>query len=503
MSKAKPITAEAAADRAPDDGPGSVRGIRRLVATGMIAAPSFFRHRGTQLAAAISYRVLFSLVPFLALSLSVLDLVLTAEAEKNIDEWLAGLAPGNANLEASIVRTLSNTGTAASVTGLIALAGLLWTASGMAASVRLALAVVWEEGQPRPYLRAKLLDLVLVFFGVGLLLAAFVANVTLQLVTSYGTEIADRLGLKRFDGQALGTLGQTATTLALTIVALIVLYRLAPTAPPIRELLPGAIVGGIGVHLADPRVLGLRRRDGRVRGDLRRARRALRLPVPRLPRRVGNRVRRGGRPRVARSRAPPRRGGRAAAVGPRTRRRRRARAVQLAARSVALGEPTAIALGLAAHGSAVRPGVALSLIDEGVIMAVGPVDVYIIGFPGNKFSGRIVPAIMDLTDSGTIRVLDLLFVMKDADGVVTTIEAADIDEEGTAFLAIDVTQPGALGDEDAEEVADDLPANSSALLIAYENLWVGKVVEALREADAVLIDSIRIPADVVEAFEAS
>ena len=119
-------------------------------------------------------------------------------------------------------------------------------------------------------------------------------------------------------------------------------------------------------------------------------------------------------------------------------------------------------------------------------MAVGPVDVYIIGFPGNKFSGRIVPAILDLTESGTIRVLDLLFVMKDADGVVTT----------------DVTQPGALGEEDAEEVGDDLPVNSSALLIAYENLWVGKVVEALREADAVLIDSIRIPADVVEAFEA-
>jgi hypothetical protein len=136
-------------------------------------------------------------------------------------------------------------------------------------------------------------------------------------------------------------------------------------------------------------------------------------------------------------------------------------------------------------------------------MAVGPVDVYIIGFPGNKFSGKIVPAIKELTDNGTIRVLDLLFVMKDAEGVVTTIEAADIDEEGAAFLSLDITHAGALGPEDAEEVADDLPANSSALLIAYENLWVGKVVEALRDADAVLIDSIRIPVEVVEAFEAS
>ena len=132
-------------------------------------------------------------------------------------------------------------------------------------------------------------------------------------------------------------------------------------------------------------------------------------------------------------------------------------------------------------------------------MAVGPVDVYIIGFPGNKFSGRIAPAILELVENGTIRVLDLLFLSKDANGVVTRLAAADIDEDGAAFLSIDVTQPGALGDEDAEEVSDDLPANSSALLIAFENLWTAKIVDALRAADAVLIDSIRIPVDVVDA----
>jgi uncharacterized membrane protein len=132
-------------------------------------------------------------------------------------------------------------------------------------------------------------------------------------------------------------------------------------------------------------------------------------------------------------------------------------------------------------------------------MEVGPVDVYIIGFPGNKFTGRIAPAILELVENGTIRVLDLLFVTKDAEGVVTTIEAEDLDEEGAGFLAIDVAQPGALGDEDADEVGDDLPSNSSALLIAFENVWVAKVVDALQAADAVLIDSIRIPADVVAA----
>ena len=132
-------------------------------------------------------------------------------------------------------------------------------------------------------------------------------------------------------------------------------------------------------------------------------------------------------------------------------------------------------------------------------MAVGPVDVYIIGFPGNKFTGRIAPAIMDLVENGTIRVLDLLFVMKDADGVVTTLEAEDIDEAGPAYVAIDITAPGALGPEDAEEVSDDLPANSAALLVAFENAWAGKLVDALQAADAFVIDSIRIPVDVVTA----
>ena len=132
-------------------------------------------------------------------------------------------------------------------------------------------------------------------------------------------------------------------------------------------------------------------------------------------------------------------------------------------------------------------------------MAVGPVDVYIIGFPGNKFSGRIAPAILELVENGTIRVIDLLFLSKDANGVVTRLAAADIDEDGAAFLSIDIMQPGALGPEDAEEVSDDLPPNTSALLIAFENLWTETIVAALRDADAVLIDSIRIPVDVVEA----
>jgi uncharacterized membrane protein len=137
-------------------------------------------------------------------------------------------------------------------------------------------------------------------------------------------------------------------------------------------------------------------------------------------------------------------------------------------------------------------------------MGFCPVDVMVIGFPGNKFSGRIAPAVLELVDDGTIRVIDLLFVSKDTDGVVTTLAASDVDAQtGPAYLSINVVQPGALGPEDAEELSEDLKPNSSALLIAFENIWAQKVVDACRDADAVMIDQIRIPADVVEAVVAA
>ena len=133
-------------------------------------------------------------------------------------------------------------------------------------------------------------------------------------------------------------------------------------------------------------------------------------------------------------------------------------------------------------------------------MATGPVDIVILGFPGNKFTGRIAPAIMDLVESGTIRILDLLFVMKDADGTITTIDIQDLDPEtGPEVLKVNVAAPGALNDEDADEIADDLPPNTSALMVAFENAWASKFVEAVRAADGFVIDQIRIPADVVDA----
>ena len=57
-------------------------------------------------------------------------------------------------------------------------------------------------------------------------------------------------------------------------------------------------------------------------------------------------------------------------------------------------------------------------------MDSGPIDVVFLRFPGNQFRGEIGPALRDLVVSGLIRVVDLLFVYKDDNGQVGSVELA-------------------------------------------------------------------------------
>ena len=132
-------------------------------------------------------------------------------------------------------------------------------------------------------------------------------------------------------------------------------------------------------------------------------------------------------------------------------------------------------------------------------MPLGPVDVYVIRLPGNQFSGEIVPAVLEQVENGNIRVLDVLFVMKDAEGELAVLEIEDLDANGAAFVELDIISPGALNEEDAEEIADSIPANTSALVIAYENTWMEGLIGAFARAGALPIDHVRIPATVVNA----
>jgi len=134
-------------------------------------------------------------------------------------------------------------------------------------------------------------------------------------------------------------------------------------------------------------------------------------------------------------------------------------------------------------------------------MPIGPVEYMIVAFPGNKFRGDIVPALEELQDAGTIRIIDLAFVMKDGDGDVTAFEVGDLESEvGATFQALLGGERGGLfNEEDLEAAAEELEPNSSAALLVWEDVWAAKVAKAIRDADGVLLDLERIPQEVVEA----
>jgi translation initiation factor IF-2 len=135
-------------------------------------------------------------------------------------------------------------------------------------------------------------------------------------------------------------------------------------------------------------------------------------------------------------------------------------------------------------------------------MALGPVEYIIVGFPENNFQGKIAPELANLIESGTVRVLDLVFLAKDVDGSIVTLEFDQLAKsEIEAFNALDADIGGILSAEDIEHAASFLEPNSSAALLIWEDLWAAPFATAVREAGGVLIEGARVPFELVSALE--
>jgi hypothetical protein len=130
-------------------------------------------------------------------------------------------------------------------------------------------------------------------------------------------------------------------------------------------------------------------------------------------------------------------------------------------------------------------------------MSIGPVEYLIVGFPGNQFNGNIVPSLVKLVESGTIRIIDMLFVTKDADGNIDGFEFED-HPELAAFGDLTEEVDGLLNDEDIEMAAELLEPNSSAAFLVWEDLWAKEFAEAVRGSAGVIIAGERVPAQIVE-----
>ena len=145
-------------------------------------------------------------------------------------------------------------------------------------------------------------------------------------------------------------------------------------------------------------------------------------------------------------------------------------------------------------------------------MTIGPIQAFVIGFPDNDmFEGRIAEELARLSDSGQIRIIDAVFVMRDGDDV-DVLSVSDLDDDQRTELRAAVgalvglgvaggdgaaagAELGASIDPDAPRAAevlaaglvDELPDGTSALVLAIEHLWAVPLRDAVRDAGGLVL----------------
>jgi membrane protein len=201
---------------------------------------------GSQFAAAIAYRALFSLVPLATFVATVLAQVLSASSVdqarlvSSIAEQLDLSAAGATRLDGLIDSVPSPW----SVAGLISLGLALWGATGVMSSVQRTLAVVFDGGHARRFVRGRLVSGLLVLGAFALILCAVVVSMLENVARKLSQNVDEALGWQPFGfGIVLGVL----VPLALTFVVLALLYRYIPRhRPDRRAVLIGAAAAALG-----------------------------------------------------------------------------------------------------------------------------------------------------------------------------------------------------------------------------------------------------------------
>ncbi len=157
-------------------------------------------------------------------------------------------------------------------------------------------------------------------------------------------------------------------------------------------------------------------------------------------------------------------------------------------------------------------------------MAIGPVQLIVLGFPEPNFHGRIIAELERLRASDTVRVIDALAVHKDADGEVEVTHLSNLSDDEAIELGSKVGALIGLGiegeagleagaeagarasadgiamfsDQDAWDVLEEIPNGSAAALLLLEHHWAVPLRDAVLEAGGFRIsDGFVSPLDLI------
>lgn len=199
----------------------------------------------TLLGAAISYYVLFSLVPLAIFFVSIFGFVVRdASIQDRVIQHLVDTLPlkesRSQELVGNAVRSVRNASGPLAVVGIL---GSAWSASAMFSAVRRSLNVVWGVERDRPVVQQKLVDLAMIA-GLGLVLVASVAGTatlsTLRVLSN------DALGPLSTNDGFVWTVLPLALPSVLTFTVFLLIYRFVPhVTHSVRDVWPGALLATV------------------------------------------------------------------------------------------------------------------------------------------------------------------------------------------------------------------------------------------------------------------
>ena len=131
---------------------------------------------------------------------------------------------------------------------------------------------------------------------------------------------------------------------------------------------------------------------------------------------------------------------------------------------------------------------------------LGPVDYLVVEFPAgaSNFTGEMVDELLSLVDAGTIRVIDVLILTKDANGSIEAAELSDLADLGP-LQTIEAQLAELLAEDDVVNLAAAMDPGSTAGVLIWENLWAAPFASAARRAGGQLIANGRIPIQAIIA----
>jgi hypothetical protein len=131
-----------------------------------------------------------------------------------------------------------------------------------------------------------------------------------------------------------------------------------------------------------------------------------------------------------------------------------------------------------------------------------PLEYALIEFEDAKFSGKIIPELLDLAARGIVRFVDVVFIEKQEDGSTRTLELNDLDPETyEMFVPLGEHVSNLFTHDDLQIAASKLPDKSAAVLFLWENLWVANLRKAIGDAGGRLVERVQIAPEVLEQFQ--